>query len=271
VPGSLRLVLALAAAALLAFVAAGVARADGDPASDVLPTQDVYLPVVAPSTEAAGSLAKSVAQVFAGGNRLKVAVIGTLDDMGSVPVLFNQTQEYARFLGVELSGFYVGPLLIVMPAGFGFYDGGRPIAAATAVLGNLSVNRSSPDTLVHSAVTAVDRLRAAGSLVSPDVKAPTPYTGVVAVRPGKVAKLTFRLFDDSERSSATVTVVAGTRTLARLAVPMRPALYSKVVALDWRAPKTITAAVRKKLKLCVVAVDPAGNRSAPNCVKMRVR
>jgi hypothetical protein len=186
-------------------------------------------------------------------------------------VLFNQAQDYGRFLGVELSGFYVGPLLIVMPGGFGFYDGGRPIAAATSVLGSLSVNRSSPDALVHSAVTAVDKLRAAGALVSPDVKAPTPYTGLVTVRPGKVAKLTFRLFDDSERSSATVTVAAGARTLARLAVPMRPALYSKVVSLDWRAPKRISAADRKKLKLCVVATDPAGNRSVPNCVKMRVR
>ena len=139
------------------------------------------------------------------------------------------------------------------------------------VLGGLSVNRSSPDALVHSAAAAVDKLRGAHALTSPDVKAPTPYTGVVNVRLGKVAKLTFRLFDDSERSSATVTVVAGARTLARLTVPMRAALYSKVVSVDWRAPKTMAVATRKKLKLCVVATDPAGNRSAPNCVKMRVR
>jgi len=37
-----------------------------------------------------------------------------------------------RFLGLELATVYVGPLLIVMPAGFGIYDGDgrRPRKAA---------------------------------------------------------------------------------------------------------------------------------------------
>jgi hypothetical protein len=29
--------------------------------------------------------------------------------------------------------------------------------------------------------------------------------------------------------------------------------------------------VRRKLKLCVVAADPTGNRSSPNCVPIAVR
>jgi hypothetical protein len=263
----MRTAVALAALLLAALAAAGVARADGDPASDVLPTQDVYLPVAQPSADAASGLTKSVAEVYAGGDRIKVAVIATLDDMGSVPTLFNQLQEYARFLGIELSGFYVGPLLIVMPSGFGYYDGGRPIAAATSVLGGLSVNRSSSDGLVRSAAAAVDKLRAAGALKSPDIKAPTTYPGLVTIRPGKLAKLTFRLFDDSERAGATVTVASGARTLSKLTAPMQTALYSKILSLSWRAPKSLP----KKLRLCVVAVDPAGNRSAASCVPIKVR
>jgi hypothetical protein len=266
-----RLAFAVAAVLLLAAAAAGVARADGDPASDVLPTENVYLPVVPPSADAAAALERSVRAVYAGGDRVKVAVVATLDDMGSVPSLFNKLDDYPRFLGLELSGFYVGPLLVVMPAGFGFYDGGRPTGAATAVLSGLKVDRSSTDGLVRSAADAVDRLRAAGALDSPDVKAPQPYPSAVVVRPGKTARLAFRLFDDSQRASATVTVAAGKRALATIRVPMQAAIYSRLLSVRWRAPRSIPAPTRRRLRLCVVATDPAGNRSAPACVAIRVR
>ena len=61
----MRTLVALAAVLVAALAAAGIARADGDPASDVLPTQDVYLPVAQPSADAAAGLTKSVAEVYA--------------------------------------------------------------------------------------------------------------------------------------------------------------------------------------------------------------
>ena len=67
--------------------------------------------------------------VYADGNRVKVAVIATSDDLGAIPSLMNKPDDYAKFLGQELAGFYIGPLLIVMPSGWGVYDGGRSVAA----------------------------------------------------------------------------------------------------------------------------------------------
>ena len=63
------------------------------------------------------------------GDRVKVALIYTAEDLGAIPSLFGQPGEYA-----QLGLWYVGPLLVVMPAGFGVYDGGRSTAAAEQVL-----------------------------------------------------------------------------------------------------------------------------------------
>jgi hypothetical protein len=265
---SLPRLLALVVVAIVALFAGTAARADGDPASDVLPTEDVYLPVAQPSGDAAAALTTSVAAVFAGGDRIKVAVIATQDDMGAVTQLFNQQQDYAKFLSIELAGFYVGPLLIVMPGGFGYYDGGRPTTQAQGVLSGMSVNRASVDTLVRSAAAAVDRLRTAGALHSPDVKAPLGYPGIVVLKRGALGKLSFRLFDDSERAGATLTVLAGARTVASLKVPLQQVSYSKTLTLPWKAPKTLP---KKGVRLCVVAVDGAGNASPRACASARVR
>jgi hypothetical protein len=259
---------ALVLAVLLALLAPAAARADGDPASDVLPVEDVYLPVSPPSADAAAALRQSAAAVYAGGDRIKVAVIGTLDDMGSVTQLMNQAQDYAKFLSLELSGFYVGPLLVAMPTGFGYYDGGRPTTQAQSVLAGLSVNRSSVDALVRSAAAAVDKLRAAGALHSPDVKGPLAYPNAVTLRRGTVGRLAYRLFDDSERAAATLTVLAGKKVVATLRVPPQATSYTKVLSVPWRVPKTLP---RKGVRLCVVGTDAAGNASPRACASVNVR
>ena len=113
----LTIVVALAALAGLATSA----RADGDPASDVLYFQDVYLPYAKPAAEGAARLTSTVAAANKAGFRIKVAVIQAEQDLGSVPSLFNRQDLYARFLGAELKTFYSQRLVIVMPAG-------RPVA-----------------------------------------------------------------------------------------------------------------------------------------------
>jgi hypothetical protein len=113
----------------LLLVVAPAAVADGDPASDTLLVQNVFLPYPAPSATAASALSRAVTTSYAKGFRVKVAVIATEGDLGSVPSLFNRPGDYAKFLGQELRLYYIGPLLIVMPAGYGVYDGGRSTAA----------------------------------------------------------------------------------------------------------------------------------------------
>ncbi|HET7572147.1 MAG TPA: hypothetical protein VFJ77_05695, partial [Gaiellaceae bacterium] len=98
-----RLALLVAAAALCAGLGAGAARADGDPASDYLIQQQVFLPYDAkipkPQQDA---LVAALRSVNAQGFRIRVALIWSDYDLGSVASLWKQPRRYARFLGVEL-------------------------------------------------------------------------------------------------------------------------------------------------------------------------
>jgi hypothetical protein len=257
----------LALACVTAAIAAPAALADGDPASDVLPTESVYFPISAPSPDAQRALSSAVNAVYANGNRVKVAVIATVEDLGAVPSLMHKPEDYAKFLGQELMGFYVGPLLIVMPNGWGVYDGGRSVAAENGVLDGLSVNGSSVDNLVRSAAGAVQRLEAAGALKSPDVRAPYVYPETTTLHPGKTAAFSFRVLDDSSRAGATITIIAGGKTLATLSSPLGPTNYPNAHSVRWAVPKTIA---KRGVRLCLVAADAAGNKSAPICVPLKV-
>jgi hypothetical protein len=263
VRGGLWLVLACVTAA----IAAAAALADGDPASDILPTDSVYFPITAPSADAQAALSGAVSSVYADGNRVKVAVIGSVEDLGAVPSLMNKPDDYAKFLGQELMGFYVGPLLIVMPNGWGVYDGGRSVAAENGVLNGLSVNSSSVDNLVRSAATAVQRLEAAGALKSADIKAPYVFPQTTTLHPGKTAVFVFRMIDDSNRAGATITVAAGGKTLATLTSALGPTNYPNPHSVTWRVPKTIA---KRGVKLCMAAADGAGNKSGATCVALKV-
>ena len=97
------------------------ARADGDPASDVLYFQDVYLPYSGASMGCSTSCAAASRRRRRRRYAIKVAVIATPIDLGAVPSLFGRPGVYAQFLGEELRTFCTGPLLIAMPAGFGFW------------------------------------------------------------------------------------------------------------------------------------------------------
>ena len=166
-------VLALALAAL----APGAARADGDPASDVLYTQGVFVPqdAGAPAADAT-RLAALVRESRRAGYPLKVAVVASSYDLGSVTALWRRPQTYAHFLGVELSLLYRGRLLTVMPNGLGIYHNGAPVPRETAVLKGLAVDRGN---LVATAATAVQRLAAADGhrLAEPVATASAPTTG----------------------------------------------------------------------------------------------
>jgi len=97
------------------------AGADGDPASDVLLAQDVfypYQPKVSPALEAALERTLNAA-TRADGLHLKVALIGTAEELGLVPNFFGHPQAYAQFLDREISFNHPQQLLVVMPAGFG--------------------------------------------------------------------------------------------------------------------------------------------------------
>jgi hypothetical protein len=257
---------ALAVALPLAFAAA--ARADGDPASDVLPSQDVFVPFPAPDAAVVAPLKSAIASVYAKHRRIKVAVIASPSDLGSAYQIFGQPRAYAKFLGSELATFYVGPLLIVMPAGFGIADFNRPTAAADRVLASLHVRGSSADDLTRSATTAVKKLLDANALVSKDVRAPLVYPQALTVRRGATAHITYTVLEDSQYAKDTITLTRGRKVVAKLRTKLRRVRYAKPQSVAWKVPRRLTPG---KLRYCVVSTDGGGNRSIPGCETLTIR
>ncbi len=114
------------------------ASADGDPASDVLVTQTLFLPWDAGvSTDQQAQLAALLKEAQHDGYPLRVALIASSSDLGSVTELWRQPQSYADFLGDELSLVYRGTLLVVMPDGFGLYHPNGSLGPELAALASL--------------------------------------------------------------------------------------------------------------------------------------
>jgi len=252
----------LIALALL-LVVAPTARADGDPASDTLLVKNVFLPYPAPSAGAASALSREVRTSYARGFRVKVAVIATKSDLGSIPSLFNRPGDYAKFLGQELKLYYVGPLLIVMPAGYGVYDGGRSTAAEGKILAGAHPSGSGVDDLTASAATIVHRLVAAGALKSKDVKAPYASAFSATVTAGRTARLNYAVFDDSGKTSERLAVRdRANRVVAKWAIGLRTTIATKTYFVSWRVPRDVA---KSGLKFCLAAYDASGNHTPPRC------
>ncbi len=127
--------LAAAALALALFAALALlptARADGDPASDYLLTRSTFVPpdLGIPAADAA-RLAQTVALARAAGYPIRVALIGSAYDLGSVASVYRRPKFYARFLGKELTLVYHGRLLVVMPNGYGVSRAGNALPASS--------------------------------------------------------------------------------------------------------------------------------------------
>ena len=105
------------------------------------------------------------------GYPIRVALIASATDLGSVTELWRQPQNYARFLGQELSLVYRGPLLVVMPNGYGLYRLAGPLAP------NNPRSPASPPrpNLATATLSAIQRLASASghNLPLPNATAPT--------------------------------------------------------------------------------------------------
>lgn len=145
-------------AATLACAVAPSARADGDPASDYLLTQKVFFPfdLKVPAAKQQ-QLIGLVDEANREGFTLRVALIWSSYDLGSITGLWRKPQTYARFLAAELTYVYKNRLLIVMPNGFGFYRPGHSTAAESALLAKIPI-KPGPTGFVDSSMAAVQAL-----------------------------------------------------------------------------------------------------------------
>ena len=137
-----------------------LARADGDPASDVLLGQSVFYPYSPPvSSQVQKRLNDEIAAAHRAHYPIKVALIGSQFDLGVIPEMFGHPQEYATFLAQEISFIGKPTLLVVMRAGYGVF--GLPHASTVAAASLPKPAGNQPDDLARAAVTAVARLAAA--------------------------------------------------------------------------------------------------------------
>jgi hypothetical protein len=147
----------LAALAAAALASAPAARADGDPASDILLSQDVFFPYSPPTSQGVGqALVELTKRTRQAGWPIKVAIIATPQDLGAASSLYANPQGYANFLFSEIGAGRLR-LLVVMPAGFGGQNLGAGVDKALAGLGPIE---GGGDPLAKLALTAVARLAA---------------------------------------------------------------------------------------------------------------
>ena len=157
-----RLVSSAAILALAFGLLASSALADGDPASDVLATQPLFLAQDAGIPLAQqNQLSALLGTAATNGYQIRVAIIDSPPDLGSVTELWRQPQTYARFLGQELSLVYHGPLLVVMPNGFGVAAVGATTPVDSTALSDVRIDGAVGPGLGTAALTAVQRLAAA--------------------------------------------------------------------------------------------------------------
>ncbi len=138
------------------------ARANGDPASDYLLVQSIFLPFNAKvDPDVTARLSDVVRAANKTGFRIRVAVIGSRYDLGTAFSLYNKPERYSEFLGLELSFQYRDRLLVVMPGGFGASISGKPDARAIRALQGMPGPGTDITREVEAATAAVRRIAAA--------------------------------------------------------------------------------------------------------------
>jgi hypothetical protein len=153
-----RLAAALAAAASLAAPVA--ARADGDPASDVIISQNVFFSYTKLPESSKETLGRVVSEANRGGYTVRVALIGNRFDLGSVPVFWKKPQQYAKFLSQELLGPapYTNRVLTVMPNGFGLSRTGKDLPSDRRALDAVPSAQTRGEDIAAAGARAVRQL-----------------------------------------------------------------------------------------------------------------
>jgi len=158
---------------------AATARADGDPGSDVLVYQPLFLASDSGiSVDEQVRLGDLLHEASSAGFPVRVAIIATPSDLGAITELWRQPRAYAHFLGTELSLAYHGRLIVVMPNGLGFNWPGHPSASGYRIVDRINPSGGGAHLLdaARQAVTAL--AAAAGVHLKPATSTKgTPSTG----------------------------------------------------------------------------------------------
>lgn len=158
------LLLAVAVAVSGGLTLAPSASADGDPGSDVLVYQPLFLAADSGiSIKQQSQLGTMLSNANRAGFALRVAIIAKPDDLGAITQLWRKPRAYARFLGLELSLAYKGRLLVVMPDGYGFNWPGHTTGSSYGTLTHLHPSGSGQN-LATATEHAISDLAAANGI-----------------------------------------------------------------------------------------------------------
>jgi hypothetical protein len=159
----------------LALVFSASARADGDPAGDVLAQQTVfYGSALDLRSREAAQLPALVERAKAAGYELRVAAMSVQADMGAIDYLWDDPLNYVDFLAQELAYRYQGRVLVIMPSGYAMFRLGHSSVRDQRVLDKLAPAGENPSAVLPTALDAVVALaEAQGIKVSvPDIQPP---------------------------------------------------------------------------------------------------
>jgi hypothetical protein len=181
----------VAVATLTLALATPAAQGDGDPASDVLIGENVFYPY---SPSVSPALQSTLNAETAAASRehfpIKVALIPSPADLGSITSLFGQPQNYADFLDVEISYLNIRQLvLVVMPGGYGVSGLNRAATLAERTLTKPAGGQS--DNLARAAIVAVAKLASAAGHPIKTVRATATTNGSNGWEPPTAAILAF--------------------------------------------------------------------------------
>ncbi len=165
------------------------AHANGDPASDVLLTDTVFLGYTPPSKAVEQKLRATLDSATSKGQPVRVALIATRQDLGAVPDFFGKPVEYAKYLADELAAYSKlqhpnqpnakaqrDPLIIVMPSGVGTNN--VPDAVASDLRKVDFGGSASSDELASAGCWGVQELaKANGTPIAATFKEPPKESG----------------------------------------------------------------------------------------------
>jgi hypothetical protein len=154
-------------AALAVALPPSAARADGDPASDLLIASSLYTPVAQKiSPPVLQQLERTIEQANAGGYPVRVALILDRSDLGAVPQLFGHPAQYVKLLSAELYYAWKGALIAVQPSGIGVQNI-KPLAPAQAAADTIAVAKPpTADGLARAATATVRKLASQGHKIT---------------------------------------------------------------------------------------------------------
>jgi SCO1/SenC len=209
----------------VAMLAAPVARGDGDPGSDVLVYQQLFV-----ASDAGMPVAQQLAlgRVLRGaagaGFPVRIAIVAKRDDLGAITELWRRPRAYAKFLGIELSTAYAQRLIVVMPNGFGFNWPRHSTAPAYRQLAGIAI-RPGGVGLAEAAQRAVQKLAAAAHVTLHVPAGTGGATGVSAPAAGGVVGQPATQPNPGRGTDTLLAIiVAGVAALVALALGLRAGL-----------------------------------------------